>query len=322
MWKLCTIGEALIDFVPIKKGFHLADVSQFERVAGGAPANVAAAFAKCGGESMLLTKLGVDAFGDHIIEKLAECGVDCSYIKRSNEHDTSLAFVSLAADGNRDFVFYRRNAADLALCYDEVQGAIDQCDMLHFGSVSLIESEMKNTHIKCLEEAVLKGKLISFDPNVRLPLWKDPSELKATIHAFLPYVHLLKIADDELEFIMGTPNIEEALKQLWALTNLQCVVYTKGKKGASIYTRNCEAHHEGFKVDTKDTTGAGDAFVASFLWYIALREEAVEKMDEEALAKGLLFANAYAALSTKNAGAMDAYVSMDELAIFLEKHMQ
>lgn len=318
MFYLATIGEALIDFVPMKKGFHLADVPQFERVAGGAPANVAAAFAKCGGSSMMLTKLGTDAFGEHIIDKLQSCGVDCDYIQRSSEHQTSLAFVSLAADGKTDYAFYRQNAADLALCYDEIEHSVGVFDMLHFCSVSLVESEMKKTHQKLLEEAIKHDKLISFDPNVRLALWDDHQTLKQTIHEFIPYANILKIADDELEFIMGTNDINEALATLWQHSRLQCVIYTRGKDGASVYTRTHQAHHEGFKVDVKDTTGAGDGFIAAFLWYLVIREQLPQEMDEEALTKGILFANAYAALSTKKAGAIDAYATMDELALFLE----
>ena len=317
--RLGAIGEALIDFVPMKKGFHLADVPQFERVAGGAPANVAAAYAKLGSDSYLLSKLGSDAFGDHIVEQLMNCGVHCDYVKRSSDHDTSLAFVSLAADGNRDFVFYRRNAADLSLRYDEIQNCGKDIDIIHFCSVSLVESEMKQTHLKLLEAS--HDKLISFDPNVRLPLWDDPQKCKETIHAFIPYAHILKISDEELAFIMDTNNIEEALPRLWKHPKLQCVVYTKGKDGASVYTRTSQAHHEGFKVDVKDTTGAGDAFIAAFLWFLVLREEAVENLDCDALTKGLMLANAYAALSTTKSGAIGSYATIDELTLFLEKYM-
>lgn len=321
MWKLCAVGEALIDFVPVKKGFHLKDVTGFERVAGGAPANVAGAFAKLCGESRLLTKLGDDAFGDHIVEKLMDTGVDCSYIKQSRDYETSLAFVSLAADGNRDFAFYRRNAADLHLREEDVAGALEDMDILHFCSVSLVESETKETHIRLLQEAKAKGMLISFDPNVRLSLWPDAQSLKDTIHAFIPYANILKISDDELEFITGTADLEEAVPQLFQNPALQALVYTKGKAGASVYTRTAYADHAGFEADVQDTTGAGDAFIAAFLWYLSLREEKPETMDEESLWKGLLFANAYGALATQKKGALDAFASQDEMALFIEKHM-
>lgn len=121
---------------------------------------------------------------------------------------------------------------------------------------------------------------------------------------------------------MGTNDINEALATLWQHSRLQCVIYTRGKDGASIYTRTHQAHHEGFKVDVKDTTGAGDGFIAAFLWYLVIREQLPQEMDEEALTKGILFANAYAALSTKKAGAIDAYATMDELALFLESYME
>ena len=270
---------------------------------------------------MLLTKLGTDAFGDHIIDKLQSCGVDCDYIQRSKDHQTSIAIVSLAADGKTDYAFYRQNAADLALRYDEIEHSITVFDMLHFCSVSLVESEMKKTHQKLLEKAIKQDKLISFDPNVRLALWENHQQLKETIHEFIPYANILKIADDELEFIMGTNDINEALPSLWKHPRLQCIIYTRGKDGASVYTRAYQAHHEGFKVEVKDTTGAGDGFIAAFLWYLVIREQLPQEMDEDALNKGILFANAYAALSTKKAGAIDAYATMDELALFLENYM-
>jgi len=136
--KLCAIGEALIDFIPSQKGQRLKDVAAFSRVAGGAPANVAGAVSKLGIPSKVLTKLGADPFGDYIQETLEKIGIDTSQIKRDKEGETALAFVSLAADGNRDFKFYRKNSADLRFAPEDIsEDVLDDCGMIHFCSVDL-----------------------------------------------------------------------------------------------------------------------------------------------------------------------------------------
>ena len=318
MWKLCTIGEALIDFIPAEKGRRLKDVSSFKRVAGGAPANVAIAFCRLSGRAKMISKLGEDAFGDYILDVLSKTGVDVSTIRQTDEADTSLAFVSLSQDGNRDFMFYRRNCADLLLAPEEVdEDVLDDCQLLHFCSVSLKESPMKQTHVKLLEAAEKRKMIISFDPNLRLSLWNDDEGLRKTVLEFLPYAHIIKISDEELFFIIGKNSIEEALPIFFSCKNTQMVIYTKGCHGAEIYTRTCSVKHEGFQVDSVDTTGAGDAFVAAFLYMIAKEEKALASLDEKALQKMNIFSNAYGALTTLKSGALDSYASLEETLQFL-----
>lgn len=169
--EIITIGEALIDFIPQQKGCALKDVDGFVRKAGGAPTNVAAAVAKLGAPSSVITQVGMDAFGEHIIETLKQVGVNTDKIFRTQEANTALAFVSLAKDGNRSFSFYRKPCADLLLGEDKLEARLfEACYALHFCSVDLIESPMKQAHKKAIALAKDKGALISFDPNVRLPL--------------------------------------------------------------------------------------------------------------------------------------------------------
>ena len=157
--KLCGIGEALIDFIPEVKGQRLKDVPSFTRVAGGAPANVAGAVTKLGIPSKFLTKLGDDPFGDYIVEVLDEAGIDTSHIKRDKEAETALAFVSLASDGNRDFKFYRKNSADLRYSvYDIEPDVLDDCGMIHFCSVDLVNTEGAVKQGQLLLEAFVCGK--------------------------------------------------------------------------------------------------------------------------------------------------------------------
>ena len=154
MKKVISIGEALIDFIPHEKGVALKDVSNFFRVAGGAPLNVAAAVAKLGGKAQMLTKLGVDGFGDHILEEVSPLGVDVSKVLRTKEANTALAFVSLKEDGERDFSFYRNPSADMLLNAEEIEEEVfAQGGILHFCSVSLIDAPIKEAHRKAIEFA-------------------------------------------------------------------------------------------------------------------------------------------------------------------------
>ncbi len=322
--KLCVIGEALIDFIPQRKGCALKDVEGFTRVAGGAPANVAGAAARLGVPAMVLTQLGADAFGDYIIQSLKGSGIDTSHILQTKEHDTSLSFVSLREDGNRDFKFYRRTAADLQYSPDNItEDILDDCGMVHFCSVSLVDSPMKEAHRKLLDLATEKGILISFDPNLRLSLWNDDEALKRAVLEFLPYADILKLSDEELEFITGCTDIEAALPELLQ-GRCRYIIYTQGKEGASLYRKGERIVSKGHQVDVVDTTGAGDSFIGagdSFIGaflYCLLKEGNgnLEEISSEQLKNHLDFANLYAAHTTTIAGALDAMADQQELAEF------
>lgn len=319
MKKLCAIGEALIDFIPEKKGMRLKDVTSFKKVAGGAPANVAGAVAKLGGHAIFLTKLGQDAFGDYIIDCLKDSHIDTSYIKQSDTYDTSLAFVSLAEDGNRDFKFYRRTAADLQFCKEDIdEQVLDDCGFVHFCSVSLVESPMKQAHIALLEMAMKQGVPICFDPNLRLSLWDDEEKLKQTVQDFIPYANILKISDEEVEFITGHTNIEDALPTLFA-HRCELVIYTMGKDGVSLYTRDGQkVYVPGYQIQVVDTTGAGDSFIGAFLYKVLQEDRAVSSYTMEDYVSFLQFSNAYAAYTTTKEGALSAMATKEEISTFIK----
>lgn len=316
--KLCAIGEVLIDFIPNQKGVRLKDVVSFKRVVGGAPANVAGAVAKLGLSSTFLSKVGNDAFGHHIIEVLEQVGIETKSIQLSDEYETSLAFVSLSDDGNRDFKFYRNHSADLQFNENDIdEDILDDCGMIHFCSVSLVESPMKHAHKQLIDMAIQQNVLVSFDPNLRLSLWDDESKLKETVIEFLPYADILKLSDEELEFITGKQKIEDALDMLFA-GRCQYVIYTKGKDGVELYTRNRECiKANGYCVDVVDTTGAGDSFIGAFI-YCVLNDEAtsLDDISKEKLEKYLDFSNLYAAYTTTQEGALSAMATMEELETF------
>jgi len=316
MGTLYSIGEVLIDFIPLEKGKALKDVATFERTPGGAPANVAATVAKLGGTSSVITKLGTDAFGDFLIEKLIENGVQTDKILRTDEANTALAFVSLRNDGERDFSFYRKPSADLLLDKNEINGEwFNQGDILHFGSVDLVESPMKYAHIKSIEEAKSRGSLISFDPNVRLPLWEDSENCRQTILKFIPKAHILKISDDELEFITNISDQEEAVNSLF-IGDVKVIIITKAANGADLYVRSNKYESDGFEVYVEDTTGAGDAFIGSFLYQLLTKQvdlENLENICENYHQEIMEFANASGALTTTGKGAISALPTKEQV---------
>lgn len=316
MNKVISIGEALIDFIPQEKGVALKDVSNFLRVPGGAPLNVAAAVAKLGGESQMLTKLGRDAFGDAILEEVKPLGVDISRIGRTRYANTALAFVSLKEDGERDFSFYRNPSADMLLNKEEIlEEDFKEGSILHFCSVSLIDAPIKEAHRKAIEFAQNNSCLISFDPNVRLPLWESKEKCREAILEFLPFGNILKISDEELEFITGIKDEEEAINSLFR-GNVEVIIYTKGTDGAEFITKNKKVFAPSFKVKAQDTTGAGDSFIGSLLYQIARDELTIEQLvnlEDEKIKHMLTFCNATAALTVSKKGAIGALPTRAEV---------
>ncbi|MGG3987220.1 carbohydrate kinase family protein [Bacillus smithii] len=316
-----SIGEVLIDFIPLQKGRALKDVVGFERVPGGAPANVAVAVARFGGKAYMITKLGMDAFGDFLLEQLQQAGVNTETVKRTNEANTGLAFVSLRHDGERDFSFYRNPSADLLLSEKEIEdGWFEDGDILHFCSVDLVESPMKKAHIKAIHLAKEKGSIISFDPNVRIPLWNNPETCRKTILEFVPMAHILKISEEELEFITGISNINEAIQSLFT-GDVRAIIYTKGAEGVELYLKGEVYQSPGYRVEVQDTTGAGDAFIGGFLYQLlekGVRQETLEKILREHHQEVLSFANASGALTTSGKGAIPSIPTKEEINCFLQ----
>ncbi|MCI8630118.1 MAG: carbohydrate kinase [Firmicutes bacterium] len=316
MKKLVAIGEALIDFIPTEKGCSLGEVDTFHPVTGGAPANVCGAYTKLGGTSEMITQLGNDAFGDKIEKDLKGFGIQTEHIIRTDEANTCLAFVSLMEDGNREFSFYRKPSADMLLQKQDINEKwFENSFALHFCSVSLGEYPMKYAHKTAIEYAKKAGAIISFDPNIRLPLWNDHKALKNTVLEFLPYADILKISDEELEFITGYQTIEQA-KEILFQGNVKVIIFTKGAEGAEVYTNHMKATSEGKKVKALDTTGAGDAFIGSFLYQLSadgMTAETLSDLSEQKAVEYMNFSNAYCAYSVQGKGAIASYATMEDM---------
>ena len=294
----------------------MGEVDTFHPVTGGAPANVCGAYTKLGGVSNMITQLGKDAFGDKIEKDLKYFGINTEHILRTDKANTCLAFVSLMEDGNREFSFYRKPSADMLLQKEDINEKwFEDSFALHFCSVSLGEYPMKYAHKTAIEYAKKAGAMISFDPNIRLPLWDNHEALKNTVLEFLPYADILKISDEELEFITGYKTIEQA-KDILFKGNVKLVIFTKGAEGAEVYTKQMKAVSEGKKVKAVDTTGAGDAFIGSFLYQLSADGVTAEKLSELSEQKAIEymnFSNAYCAYSVQGKGAIASYATMAEM---------
>lgn len=303
MKHLVCIGELLIDLIPLEKGTKLKEVSGFTKYPGGAPANVAVAGAKSGIKSYFLGQVGKDAFGDFLVDALKGYGVDCSYLKQSSLANTALAFVSLSHTGERDFIFYRDPSADQLYGPHQIPKPILKDCVLHFCSVSLCEYPIKDAHSEAIDLARTSGSFISFDPNLRLSLWPNHDAYKAVIHEFLPLADLIKVSSDELEFITGYLDTTQAIQSLF-VGSVKYVILTQGALGSTFYSKEgLLLHMPGLKVDVKDTTGAGDAFIGCFLSEM-IKVDLV--FTESNILHALKVANTKAALTTTQFGGMSA----------------
>ena len=310
MNRLLAIGEALIDMIPEQVNMGIAEVEKFQPIVGGAPANVCGAFVKLGGEANMITQIGADPFGDKIVAEFEKFNIGTEYVKRSDKANTALAFVALKSDGNREFSFYRKPSADMLMTAEDVKEEWFKDEYaLHFCSVSIGAFPMKEAHKQAIEYAEQNGLLISFDPNLRMMLWDDKKELYDTVHEFIPKAHILKISDEELEFLTGCTEIEEALDKLF-VGNIQMVIYTKGSEGAECYTRTAKAFAATEKVKAIDTTGAGDGFIGSFLYQLyenGVNSENIGDVTADDMEKFLKFSNKFCGYSVQRNGAIASY---------------
>ena len=313
---LVAIGEALIDFIPDRKGCEFGEVSSFAPAPGGAPANVCAAFSKLGGNSRMITQLGNDPFGDMIIKTLEDSGVDTSAVSRTEEANTALAFVSLSRSGKSTYSFYRNPSADMLLRPEQVRpDMFDGCSFLHFCSVSLGDFPMKDAHRTAIVLARKNGAVISFDPNLRFMLWDDPDALKQVVTEFIPEADILKISDEELEFITGENTLEDALPLLMR-GNVKLVILTCGADGAYAANAMGTVFVPGKKAEVTDTTGAGDCFIGSFLRCLdmnGVKRADLDKIPAGRMKEYLEFANNCSALSVTRKGAIPSYPYLEDI---------
>jgi fructokinase len=305
------LGELLIDFVPTVTPTTLIEAPAFRKAPGGAPANVAVGLARLGVSCAFMGKVGDDPFGHFLAETLAAAGVDVGTLRFTTQARTALAFVSLRADGDREFMFYRHPSADMLLEPGEIDtAALGAARVLHYGSISLISEPSRSATLHAIAVAKQAGCLISCDPNLRLPLWPDPASARAGMRQAIANAQLVKISDSELRFLTDSDDAATARAQLWADDTLLMLI-TDGPEGCRYLTAASTGRVPGFRVDAIDTTGAGDGFVAGILQGLVRDRTIVH--DETRLRALCRFANAVAALATTQRGAIPAMPTPDQV---------
>jgi len=317
MSDVITLGELLIDFVPTVSGVSLTDTSAFKKAPGGAPANVAAGLAKLGVSCAFLGKVGDDAFGKFLKMTLDGVGVNTQGLVFSSKARTALAFVSLQPDGEREFMFYRHPSADMLYEPDEVEiHLIQKAKIFHFGSISLISDPSRSATRFALKTAQENDLLISYDPNLRLALWSDAKAAREGMLSVWKKAHLIKVSEEELSFLSQLEDKDKAVDSLWH-ENLRLMVITKGRAGCQYFTSGFHGVVDGFQVDTVDTTGAGDGFVAGLLKSLLRFPKAYQ--DKSQLKEVCRYANAVGALTTTQRGAIPALPTHQQVKALLEK---
>ncbi len=317
MFDVIACGELLIDFVPTVSGVSLAEAPAFEKAPGGAPANVAVGVKRLGRTAGFMGQVGDDEFGHFLANVLASNGVDTGGLCFSPAARTALAFVSLRADGEREFMFYRHPSADMLWRPEEVDTAYAAgTRIFHFGSITLIGEPSRSATLAAVEAARAAGALISYDPNLRLPLWPSADAARAGMLHGWQYAQLVKVSEEELRFLSGEEDLVAGARALWT-PQLRLLVITQGSAGCAYVTPNHQGQVTGFKARPVDTTGAGDGFVAGML--TGLLDADFPWDDIPALEQALRLGNAVGALATMQRGAIPALPTRAVVEAFMRE---
>lgn len=314
---VAAFGELLIDFSPERvtpDGYPVIAAHP-----GGAPANYIAALAAFGAKTALLAKVGNDAFGKLLINTIAEKGIDTQGVVVSDDVFTTLAFVTLDESGDREFSFARKPGADMSITAAEINTeVINTADCFHFGTLSLTDSPSREATVFAVNYAKQHNKLISFDPNLRRPLWKNLAEARQQILWGLEQADVLKISDEEVEFLFGNLPLEDAAQRLMAEFDIRLVFITCGKDGCVFSTGHYFGAVPGIAgIKAVDTTGAGDIFGGSAMWKLLSTGKAIDRLTYEDLYTIAKFACTSASLSTQTHGGISSVPSLAQVMNFL-----
>ena len=286
MLDVLVIGEVLVDFMPRTAGKKVRDVEDWKRCVGGAPANVAVGLARLGAKVALCGCTGDDEFGHFLKNALAHEGVEVSGLRQTTEGKTGLGFISLDQNGERSFTFYRVNAAEYLVDARDVNPeAIRAAKVLHLGTNSLLLAPARAAVAQAALVMRGKGGIVSCDPNLRLHLWKDPTELRRWLDVLVPQLTVLKLSEEEIEFVTGARDVDGALERI---AGPALVVVTRGEKGAVLKTERERVEVPTVPCTVVDTTGAGDGFMTGLLYGLTRSCSApadVAALDAEALRK-------------------------------------
>ena len=308
MQGVITLGEALIDFTPLDD-----QNMDFRKNPGGAPANVAVALSRLGVDVSFVGKIGDDVLGNFLADKLQSEKVNIDNLILTEEAKTAITFVTLDEDGDRSFDFYIDPSADRFLRADEIdQKLFEENKIYHFGSISLIDEPARSATKKAIELANQNEMLVSYDPNLREMLWDSLAEAKEMILSVMDQVDIVKVSEEELEFLTGEKDIKKGAAELKAEYKIPVLFITCGSEGSYYYLDEL-GFVDAFKVDAVDTTGAGDAFMSGVLYNFNQADLSLAEIDNEFLEKTLKFANYSGSLAASASGAMAALPTLEEV---------
>ncbi|WP_123043302.1 PfkB family carbohydrate kinase [Cohnella candidum] len=317
MYDVVALGELLIDFTPQKMAE--GKDSYFQKNPGGAPANVLAALSKQGRKTAFIGKVGRDSFGEYLAGILRNNGISTEGMVFSETENTTLAFVELNDRGDRTFTFYRKPGADMMLKPEEVDlGLIGSAKMFHFGSISLTDEPSRAATLRALDHAKNRGLAISYDPNLRLPLWPEADTAKRTILSVFPYADILKISEEELAFLIGTEDLEEGTRQIAETYGTTLIFVTRGERGCYYRAGSVTGSVPAFRVETVDTTGAGDAFLGGVLGRILEEDIPLKLLGPDKLEAIAAFGNAMGSLATTRRGGIPSIPERAEVEALLK----
>ena len=315
-YDVIALGELLIDFT--MNGQSEQGNIMFEACPGGAPCNVLALLNKMGKKTAFIGKVGKDQFGALLRDTITEAGIDASNLMVDENVNTTLAFVHTFPDGDREFSFYRNPGADMMLTADEVNPeVVKDTKVFHFGTLSMTHEGVREATKKAVETAKANGCLVSFDPNLRPPLWSSLDLAKEQMEYGFGKCDILKISDNEIQFVSGKEDYDEGIAYLQETYNIPLILLTMGKDGSRAYYKGMRVERPGFSVKAIETTGAGDTFCGSSLNYLV--DHDFENLTEEQLGEMLTFANAAAALVTTKKGAIKAMPVKEEVLELIQK---
>lgn len=311
-YDVTALGELLIDFT--ENGVSGQGNPLFEANPGGAPCNVLAMLTKLGHKTAFIGKVGDDFFGKQLKEAIEEVGIDSTGLCMDKEIHTTLAMVHTYPDGDRDFSFYRNPGADMMLKESEVkEELIKESKLFHFGTLSMTHEDVRKATKKAIQIAEEAGDIISFDPNLREPLWNSLDEAKEQILYGLSHCHILKISDNEIQWLTGQEDYTDGVNWILERYQIPLILVSMGKEGSRAYYGGKMVEVKPFiQKNTIETTGAGDTFCGCVLHYIC--EHGLENLTEENLFEMLQFANAAASIITTRKGALRVMPEEKEIA--------
>lgn len=310
-YDVVALGELLIDFT--ENGKSLQGNMIMEANPGGAPCNVLSMLSRLGKKTAFIGKIGNDIFGSQLEKALHEVGIDTKGLKRDDTVNTTLAFVHTKKDGDREFSFYRNPGADMMLEKSDLEEDIlKRCKIFHFGSLSMTHKLCREATEKAVSIAESNGAVISFDPNLRSVLWNNIEEARRQIKYGLRHCNILKISDNEIQWLTGESNYDRAVEKIQAKFNIPMILLSMGKSGSRVYMGELRVEQPAYiQKNTIETTGAGDTFCACILYFVL--EYGWRNYQREELDRILVFANAAASIITTRKGALRVMPSKSEI---------